>query len=92
MKTDSELQQDVSAELEWEPSVQAAHIGVEVKNGVVTLAGRVDSYFEKWNAERAAQRVSGVKARGSNGHWAESVSIAVDDDAREAYRAIRSAK
>jgi osmotically-inducible protein OsmY len=62
MKTDSQLQQDVSAELTWEPSVHAAQIGVEVKDGVVTLAGQVDSYFEKWNAERAAQRVPGVKA------------------------------
>jgi osmotically-inducible protein OsmY len=62
MKTDRQLQQDVSAELEWEPSVHAAHIGVAVKDGVVTLAGRVDSYAEKWSAERVAQRVSGVKA------------------------------
>ena len=62
MKTDSQLQHDVSEELNWEPSVHAARIGVEVKDGVVTLAGEVDSYAEKWNAERAAQRVSGVKA------------------------------
>jgi osmotically-inducible protein OsmY len=62
MKTDSQLQQDVSAELKWEPSVHAARIGVEVKNGVVTLAGQVDSYSEKWSAERAAQRVAGAKA------------------------------
>jgi osmotically-inducible protein OsmY len=62
MKTDSQLQKDVSAELKWEPSVHAARIGVEVKDGVVTLAGQVDTYFEKRNAERAAQRVSGVKA------------------------------
>jgi osmotically-inducible protein OsmY len=62
MKTDSQLQQDVSAELKWEPSVDSAHIGVEVKDGVVTLSGQVDSYAEKWNAERAAQRVSGANA------------------------------
>jgi osmotically-inducible protein OsmY len=62
MKTDSQLQQDVMAELQWEPSVHAARIGVEVKDGVVTVTGQVDSYAEKWNAERAAQRVSGVKA------------------------------
>ena len=62
MKTDRQLQQDVSAELEWEPSVHAAQIGVEVREGVVTLAGQVDSYAEKWSAERVAQRVSGVKA------------------------------
>ena len=62
MKTDSQLQQDVIAELKWEPSVNAAQIGVEVKDGIVTLAGHVSSYAEKWDAERAAQRVSGVKA------------------------------
>ncbi|MEO5796804.1 MAG: BON domain-containing protein [Rhodoferax sp.] len=62
MKTDTQLQQDVLAELKWEPSVNATHIGVEVKDGVVTLAGHVDSYAEKWHAERASQRVSGVKA------------------------------
>jgi len=62
MKTDTQLQQDVSAELKWEPSVHAARIGVEVKDGVVTLAGQVDSYAEKWSAESAALRVAGVKA------------------------------
>ena len=62
MKTDTQLQQDVIAELKWEPSVNAAQIGVEVKDGIVTLAGHVGSYAEKWDAERAAQRVSGVKA------------------------------
>lgn len=62
MKTDSQLQQDIIAELKWEPSVNAAQIGVEVKDGIVTLAGHVGSYAEKWDAERAAQRVSGVKA------------------------------
>lgn len=62
MKTDSQIQQDVIAELKWEPSINAAEVGVEVKNGVVTLAGHVASYGEKWDAERAAQRVAGVKA------------------------------
>jgi osmotically-inducible protein OsmY len=62
MKTDSQLQQDVMAELKWEPAVHAAQIGVLVKDGVVTLAGEVSSFPEKWQAERAAQRVSGVKA------------------------------
>ncbi len=62
MKTDAELQQDVIAELKWEPSINAAQIGVEVKDGIVTLAGHVSTYVEKRGAERAAQRVSGVKA------------------------------
>jgi osmotically-inducible protein OsmY len=60
MKSDTQIQQDVIAELKWEPSVDAAHIGVEVHDGIVTLAGHVSSHAEKWDAERAAQRVSGV--------------------------------
>jgi len=62
MKTDSQLQKDVMAELAWEPSIHATQIGVEVKDGVVTLDGTVATYTEKWNAELAAQRVAGVKA------------------------------
>jgi osmotically-inducible protein OsmY len=62
MKTDSELQRDVLDELKWEPSVDAAHIGVSVKDGVVTLSGHVPSYAELYAAERAAKRVHGVKA------------------------------
>jgi osmotically-inducible protein OsmY len=42
--------------------VHATQIGVEVKDGVVTLDGEVGTYAEKWDAERAAQRVNGVKA------------------------------
>jgi osmotically-inducible protein OsmY len=61
-KTDEELQRDVRIELLWEPSVTATHIGVSVKDGVVTLTGHVPSYFEKLGAERAAKRVAGVRA------------------------------
>ena len=61
MKTDSQLQQDVIAELKWEPAVNATQIGFEVKDGIVTLAGHVGSFAEKWHAERAAQRVSGFR-------------------------------
>jgi osmotically-inducible protein OsmY len=62
MKTDSQLQSDVIAELAWEPSIHSEEIGVEVKGGVVTLAGHVGTYSEKLEAERAALRVVGVKA------------------------------
>ena len=62
MKTDSQLQQDVTAELKWLPSVHSEHIGVEVRDGVVTLSGHVSSYLEKLNAGQATQRVTGVRA------------------------------
>lgn len=62
MKTDAQLQTDVLAELHWDPSINAAQIGVEVRNGVVTLTGEVSSFAEKWDLERIAQRVAGVMA------------------------------
>lgn len=62
MKTDSQLQQDVMAELKWEPLLHAAEIGVSAKNGVVTLTGTVDGYAKKSEAEDAAKRVAGVNA------------------------------
>lgn len=61
-KTDSQLQHDVIAELEWEPSVDNADIGVSVHAGVVTLSGYVKTYPEKLAAEKAAKRVAGVRA------------------------------
>jgi osmotically-inducible protein OsmY len=59
--TDRVLHQAVLDELEWDPSFNAAHIGVAVEDGVVTLTGHVGSYAEKVAAERAAKRVAGVR-------------------------------
>jgi osmotically-inducible protein OsmY len=61
MSTDSQLQQAVLAELSWEPSVDAAYIGVAVHAGIVTLTGHVDSFAAKHAAAAAAGRVRGVK-------------------------------
>jgi osmotically-inducible protein OsmY len=61
MKNDKELQRDVLDELQWEPSVEAAEIGVAARDGVVTLTGSVPTYNEKVAAERVAKRVHGVK-------------------------------
>src|SRR5579872_1162885 len=60
--TDLELKKNVEAELAFEPSINAAEIGVAVKDGIVTLSGRVQSYWEKVAAERSALRVGGVRA------------------------------
>lgn len=59
---DRELQQDVQDELDFEPSIDSAGIGVSVDRGVVTLTGHVASYAQKLDAEKAAWRVEGVKA------------------------------
>jgi|AntAceMinimDraft_12_1070368.scaffolds.fasta_scaffold05511_10 VCBS repeat-containing protein len=61
MSTDHKLKEDVTAALGWEPSIAADHIGVAVEDGVVTLTGHVDSYWQKSQAERAIGRIRGVK-------------------------------
>jgi osmotically-inducible protein OsmY len=62
MKTDTQIHRDVVDELRWEPKINEAEIGVAVKGGVVTLTGKVDTYSQKYAAERVVERVSGVRA------------------------------
>lgn len=63
MRTDDDIKRDVELELESEPDIDAKNIAVKVSNGgVVTLAGFVPSYSDKYEAERVAKRVRGVKA------------------------------
>jgi hypothetical protein len=59
---DRQLRQEVLDEFDFEPSIEAANIGVAVDDGVVTLTGHVSNYAEKFAAERAARRVRGVRA------------------------------
>ncbi|MGJ7536402.1 MULTISPECIES: BON domain-containing protein [unclassified Variovorax] len=62
MKTDTQLRNDIQAELTWAPEVKTSDVGVIVKDGVVTLTGHLASHAEKYAVERAVQRVHGVKA------------------------------
>lgn len=62
MKADSTLREDVLAELAWDPRIKEKEIAIAVKGGVVTLAGFVESHAQKWAAEQAVERVSGVRA------------------------------
>jgi osmotically-inducible protein OsmY len=62
MSQDSDLQLAVLAELAWQPTVVAAHIGVTAESGIVTLSGHVDSFAQKHAAQDAVSRVKGVKA------------------------------
>ncbi|HEY8658457.1 MAG TPA: BON domain-containing protein [Hanamia sp.] len=62
MKSDNQIQKDVMEELKWEPFLNAAEIGVSVKNGIVTLSGQVDSYSKKIASEKAAKKIAGVNA------------------------------
>ena len=92
MRSDSEIEKDVKAELEWDPDLDATDIAVSVKNGVVTLTGFVKSYTDRYEAEAAAKRVAGVVAVANDIEVRmPSVDERPDPDiAREAAAAIKS--
>ena len=60
--SDQNLKKNILDELSWDPIINAAHIGVTTRDGVVTLTGHVKTYGEKWAAERIVSNVVGVKA------------------------------
>src|SRR5271165_806915 len=60
--SDTAIQRDVQNELEWEASLDNRNIGVNVKDGVVTLLGSVEHYSDRYTAEEVAKRVAGVRA------------------------------
>jgi osmotically-inducible protein OsmY len=62
MKGDVQIHRDIAEELEWDPQLRDTELGFAVKDGVVTLSGTVDTYLQKLAAQRAVQRVAGVKA------------------------------
>ncbi|HZF84835.1 MAG TPA: BON domain-containing protein [Burkholderiaceae bacterium] len=61
MKSDTQIRDDVLAELRWDPAVNPTDVGVIVKDGNVTLTGHLSSFAQKYAAERAVQRVIGVR-------------------------------
>ncbi|CAN0626183.1 hyperosmotically inducible periplasmic protein [Burkholderia multivorans] len=62
MKSDAALKQDVEEELFWDPTVDARQIAVAVHDRIVTLHGAVSSWAQKFAAQKAAQRVAGIRA------------------------------
>lgn len=81
---DLELRREILDELEFQPHIDAAAIGVAVENGVVCLTGHVRTYAEKIAAERAVKRVKGVHA------VAEEIEVRIPGDADVADDVIAS--
>ncbi len=88
--SDIQLRQDILDALEFEPSIDAAHIGVAVEQGVVTLTGHVGSYAAKAIAERVVQRVKGVRgiAQEIQVRYPENKKCADDEIAQRALKII----
>jgi osmotically-inducible protein OsmY len=76
MSHDSQLQNAVLAELNWDPRVPAGHIGVSAVDGIVTLTGHTETYAEKHAAETATSRVKGMRG------VSEKVEVRLRHDAK----------
>ena len=74
---DKQLRQHVIDELDFEPSIESADIGVAAEDGIVTLTGHVPTYAQKLAAERAVWRVKGVKA------IAQEIQVRIPGDERQ---------
>jgi osmotically-inducible protein OsmY len=85
MLDDKQLKQAVLDELSWDPTVNAAHIGITAKDGVITLSGQVENYADKLDAEKAVRRVKGVKA------IAEEMEVRLPFDVRHGDEEIAAA-
>lgn len=59
-KTDLELREQILAELGWDTRILRSDLDVDVRSGVVTLAGAVDSWARRFAAGDAVSRLSGV--------------------------------
>lgn len=70
---DVSLKHDVEDELEWDPGVDASKIAVTTADGVITLSGSVRSYSDRWNAEKIAKRVHGVRG------VANDIEVSIDE-------------
>jgi osmotically-inducible protein OsmY len=82
--SDLELRRTILDELEFQPQIDAAAIGVTIENGVVCLTGHVRTFAEKIAAERAVKRVKGVRA------VAEEIEVRIPSEAEIADDIIAS--
>ncbi len=92
MKADSQLKTEVLNELRSEPSLHVDDIAVNTHNGTVTLSGKVKHFADKYAAERATQRVAGVRAIAQHLVVAPSGTYALTDTqiAESVVRSLKS--
>jgi osmotically-inducible protein OsmY len=61
MRTDAELKADLMERLDAIPAISASDIQISVDDGLVTLSGEVDTHQTRFQVERTARRVAGLR-------------------------------
>jgi osmotically-inducible protein OsmY len=64
--SDSKIHRDILAALMYDPATESFEVDVEVKDGIVTLTGQVQSYAEKALCSTVVKGVKGVKVVKNN--------------------------
>ena len=91
LSTDDQLRENISAEFDWDPRIDAKEIVVSVADGVVTLSGYVPTYAQKVSAGELAMRVRGVRAVAQELEVRPTTAFSMPDDeiARRALEMIK---
>jgi osmotically-inducible protein OsmY len=80
-RSDTEIARAVRRALEWDVLIPDDDIRSTISKGVVTLEGRVELWSERYDAERAVERLAGVKGVVNRIEVSPSVKVnAVDVD------------
>ena len=66
MRSDAELKAEVMERLDSIPAINASEIAVDVDRGTVTLSGSVDTHQTRFQVERTARRVPGIRSLAVN--------------------------
>jgi osmotically-inducible protein OsmY len=90
VRTDDQIRSDVVFELKWDPKISSSDIAVTAKDGVVTLSGYANSYWEKDAAEESAKRVFGVRGVANDIEVKPFMSRTDPEIAREAIQELQS--
>ena len=61
MRTDAELKADLMERLDAIPAISASDIQISVDDGLATLSGEVDTHQTRFQVERTARRVTGLR-------------------------------
>lgn len=61
MRTDDELKTDLIERFDAIPSIEKSDIDVQVEDGMVTLTGQVETHQTRFQVERAARKVAGIR-------------------------------
>jgi osmotically-inducible protein OsmY len=86
-RTDTEIAAAVRRALEWDVTVPEESIRSTVSHGMVTLEGVVAHWSERADAERAVERLAGVKRVANR----IEIKPTRDVDVADAHRAVQSA-